>query len=384
LYVSLPYRLVDDWWYVPSQAATAGFVAALFLPTLAGLAGGALESETAVRSGTAAGFLATVIGGMLVVLPAAELQGADALLIAIKNGETSVASIAAASADSALSGTWMPVAAGLLLLCLGPALGAIGGVVFDLWAGTTGRTTRTVHRAFAPVAGLGATVAGAAWAAAWCVQLDAVILPKLQQPVGWTTRNLLASPTLLGGCVAALLLVWALRDTMLLWKRGLRAFAMVWGGSALTLAFAVPISAILLYPKSALTLVPWLVFAMVGVAAIGGTVGAMRSEVELEQEARTLPEFLSHALLTGMVAVSALFYVGVAPTLGTWIVAFPYALALVNGDQLVQAKPESLVSWVFDVHFAALLLVPVVAGVYAVCAGPFWVFVRAYTARRDG
>src|SRR5688500_12869791 len=160
LYVAVPGRMLDDWYYVPDSAAMWLLLVALIVPPAAGFVAGWLDREAAVRAGTSAGFLTTIVGGMLVAVPASQVQATDALLSALKNNATRIEELRAAAADSSEAGTWLPVAVGMLLLGAGPALGAIGGVLFDLLAGTTGRSIRTVHRSSAPLFGLLAAVVG--------------------------------------------------------------------------------------------------------------------------------------------------------------------------------------------------------------------------------
>src|SRR4029079_9864960 len=96
-----------------------------------------------IRSGTAAGSLAVLIGGLLLALPAAEVEGHDSLPTALKNGDSHQEVLRTVTRDSALYGTWLPVVVGLLLIGMGPALGAIGGGLFHLYAGSPRRATRT-------------------------------------------------------------------------------------------------------------------------------------------------------------------------------------------------------------------------------------------------
>lgn len=383
LYFELPYRLLDDWSYVNGEASMGGFVGAVVLPTFAGFLAALLDPDAAIRSGTSAGFLAVMIGGMLIGLPAAEVEATDSLLTAIKNGETHLDVLRAVSAESVLFGTWLPVATGMLLLGMGPALGAIGGVLFDLYSGSTGRSNRTVHRSSAPIFGLIASLAGTILATLWIVQLDLVILPNLDHPVGVVDRNLLSTPLFVASLVDCLLVSWVLRDSMLLWRSGLRAFATGWGGFALALCAASPISMLVIYPQCMLTAAPWLSCVALALTAIASLVGATRSELTLENDARTLGEFVGHGILTGITVVGALAYVGFAPVLGTYLVSFPYVRALLSGADTVEARPETLVSLTFEVHWAALLVIPVVAAAYVVGAAPFWLFVRAFSGRRD-
>jgi hypothetical protein len=382
LYVAVPGRMLDDWYYVPDSAAMWLLLVALVVPPAAGFVAGWLDREAAVRSGTSAGFVTTIVGGMLVAVPASQVQATDPLLSAIKNNATRIEELRAAAADSAAGGTWIPVAVGLLLLVAGPALGAIGGVLFDLLSGNTGRTVRTVHRSSAPQFGLLAAVIGSAAATMWAIQLDLVVLPNLGHPVGWVDRSLLVSPLLIAAAVASLLLAWALRDAVLLWRSRLRLFSTLWGSTALGLAAAVPVTVLALYPQSAITPAPWLAMAALFFTTIGAVIGGFRTEVVLDPEARTFGEHVGHGIVTGLVVVATLVFVGGAPITGTWVITFPYVRALLSGAEAVQAQPERLVSAVYTLHWLAAAGVPVLAVTYATVFAPFWLFVRAFS-RRD-
>ncbi|MEQ1568023.1 MAG: hypothetical protein ABMA64_20455 [Myxococcota bacterium] len=381
MYVAIPWRLLDDWSYVPVSTAMWGFVAALLVPVAAGFLGAAQDPDAAVRSGTTAGFLAAAFGWMTMALPASEVQAVETLLEVVRLGESVEGAMASAAADSLLASAWFPVVAGLMLLVMGPSLGAIGGVLYDLWAGTTGRVTRTAHRSAVPMAGLATTLACAAFVAAWTLQVDVVVLPNLGRPVDWIRRSMLSAPLVVAAVFASLYLVWAVRDALLLWKNRLRLFAAMWGGAASMLAFLVPIVFCAVYPQSMLTPVPWAVLFALGIVFLAAVIGGARSEVLLEPEARTFGEHLGQGLQVGLVTVGTALYTGFAPVAGAWVVAFPYVRALLSDAVLVQVSTEAQVRWVFQLHWGVMVAVPVLALGYVFGAGPFWLVVRAYGGR---
>lgn len=381
LFVSLPARYVSDWFYVTSGAALTGLVCAVGVLVCAGFLAAILDPDEAVRSGTSAGLLASIVGGVAMALPAAEIEACGSLLsIAMYEAMTADA-LRQITAETTVDGVWIPAMAGLGLLLTGPALGAVGGVLFDLWQGTPGRSNRTIRRSAVPLLGLGAVLLAVVAATLWAIHLDITVLPRLGHPPGWLDRTSLSSPLLVAGAATCLLLPWAVRDAVLTWRADSRLVAMTWLAIALGLTVSMGVVVCAMHPRSLATPAPWIAGVAVLVAGLVSAVLASGSDVPLESQPRQLHEVVGEALLSGVVVVGSGVFVSGASIVGTLVIAFPYVRALLGGAALVEAPPAELVTQVFWTHWGSAGAIFGVAFLYLGIFGPLWAFGRVVGRR---
>lgn len=376
LFVSLPGRYVSDWFYVDPQGAAIGLVAALVVWVLAGFLAATIDPDEAVRAGTSAGLLASIIAGIAIALPAAEIEACGSLLSIAMYDTMTAEMLRQVTAETAVDGVWIPAMIGLALLLIGPALGAVGGVIFDLWQGTPGRSNRTIRRSFVPLFGLVAVLMGVGASTMWAVHLDVTVLPRLGHAPGWLDRTALSSPLVVAGVATCLLLVWAIRDAVLTYRSELRFLAVCWGMLALSSPIAMAVVVGTLHPRSLVTPSPWLAGFAVLVAAIAAGIAAGGSEVPLERQPRRFDELFGEAILSGILIVGGLMFVSGASIVGTLVIAFPYVRALLGGAALVEAPPADLVTRVFSTHWWALASMFLAGMTYLAIVGPFWAFGR--------
>jgi hypothetical protein len=381
LFVALPARYVTDWFYVNPSAALIGLLAALASLVCAGFLGATLDRDEAIRAGTSSGLLASVVAGIAVALPAAEIEACGSLLSIARYDTMTAEMLREVTGETAIDGVWIPAMSGLALLLIGPALGAVGGVIFDLWQGTPGRSNRTIRRSIVPLVGLGAVVLGVLLAAMWAIHLDITVLPRLGREPGWRDRTALSSPLIVAGAATCLLLAWAMRDAVLTWRGEARLFGLGWAMTALAAPVTMGVIIGGMHPRSLVTPDPWLALVAVAVAAVGSVILASGSDVPLEREPRRFDEIFGEALLAGILVVGSIMFVSGASIVGTLTIAFPYVRALLGGAALVEAPPADLVTRVFATHWWATGGIFVVAMIYLGILGPLWAFGRVVTRR---
>ncbi|MEQ1504687.1 MAG: hypothetical protein ABMB14_20775 [Myxococcota bacterium] len=376
LIVALPARYVDSWVYVSSEVSLLGLVAALIVACLSGFAAASFEPDDAVRTGTISGLLSAVVAGVAVVLPAVEVEACGGLLSLVLYQTTSAEELRAATAHTLVTATWAPAVTGLGLLAVGPALGAVGGVVFDLWRGSVSRTTPTIRRSWTPILGLFVVTIAVGLSTAWGAHVDLAVLPRLGHPTTWPERNGLSAPLVSAAAVTCVLAAWAIRDAVLVFRDGRRLSGLLWAMMTLslpTLAFGLGVA---LYPRSLTTVGPWLAIASLGITVLVAWIAGLRSESTFEPIPRTAGDLLGEALLVGLITVGTLLYAAGASIVGSYVIAFPYVRALLSGAELVEAPPAQLVITVFSIHWGAIVAMAVVAGLYLTLAGPLWLVGR--------
>lgn len=376
LFVALPRRFVDSWYYVSPETALMALVGALVVVAFSGFVAGSLEPDEAVRTGTVAGLITAVVGGLLVALPAAEIEGCGALLSMSLQHSTAADALQAQTIETLIDGVWVPSMTGLALIAIGPALGAMGGVTYDLWRGTISRTTRTIRLSWVPIVGLWGVCAAVFVSTLWAVHLDITVLPRLESQPTWADRNALTSPLLVAAAAAALLAAWGSRDAVLVYRERRRISGLMW--LAITQAPVITTLGVVagFHPSSLVTLGPW-VFGVVvlGASAVSAIDGA-RSELTFEPLPRAWSEVLGEGLLTGVVVTVSAVFIAVDTIVGTYVIAFPYVRAVLAGAAVVDAPPAELVTRVFLVHALFVLAIPTIAALYVGLASPLWLMGR--------
>lgn len=377
LFVALPGRFVDDWYTAGSQAALAGLCLALVAVTLTGFFAASFAPDDAVRTGTIAGLLSVLVGGMLIALPASAIEACASVLSgnpALRPGGSAATAerLRELAAEAVLDGFWLPAAVGLALLATGPALGAMGGVTFDLWRGTVSRTTRTIRLSWVPQLGLWTTCLAVFGASVWAAHLDKTVLVLLDQPASWSDRNALTAPLAVAGAFAGVLLTWAIRDAVLLLRDHRRLVGVMWG----TMALSAPVStfavAAAVHTAGLLALPPWL-FVAAGVSgALAGAWDGASSDLTFEPQPRSAGELIGASLLTGLVVAGALVFVCGASVIGTYTIGFPFVLAVLENASSISFPAGELVSRVFLLHWLAGLLVLLIGGAHLGVAVPLW------------
>jgi hypothetical protein len=375
LYVALPQRFVEDWYSVTSEAALIGLCLALAVVTLTGFVAASFAPDDGVRTGTVAGLLSALIGGVLVALPAAEIEACASLLSTNLNRALPPERLSALASETVLDGIWVPSAVGLALIAVGPALGAMGGVVFDLWRGTVSRTTRTIRLSWVPQVGMWSVFLGVVGASVWSAHLDKTVLPLLAMPASWGDRNALTAPLLVAGAFTAPLLAWSVRDAVLLLRERRRLAGAFWG----TLAIAAPVASIaaagIVHTAGLAALPPWVFVAACVTGGLAGLWDGSSSDVTFEPLPRVLGELLGEALLTGLLVACALVFVCGASTIGSYTIGFPYVRAVLESVPW-EASRVDLVSRVFLLHWIAGLVIPVAGAVQLAVAVPLWMVGR--------
>lgn len=376
LFVALPRRFVDSWYYISPETTLVALIAALLVVALAGFIAAALEPDEAVRTGTVAGTLAVAVGGTLVALPAAEIEACGALLSMTIQQSTSVDELRALTVETLVDGVWIPAASALVLLAGGPALGAMGGVIYDLWRGSTSRTTRTIHRSWIPIVAMWALLFAVFLSTAWAVHLDLTVLPRLEAPMTWADRMSATSPLFVASVVQALLLAWGVRDAVLVYRDQRRISGLFWLMMIVAPAFTAFCVVATLHPASLVTPGPW-VFAGAGVVTtLAAGLSAARSEVTFEPQPRSLGEVIGEALLAGTLVTGIIAFVAFDGIVGSYTIGFPYVRGLLAGAAVVDAPPDQLVTRVFALHAVAVVAVFAFAAAYLGIAGPLWLVGR--------
>jgi hypothetical protein len=377
LYVALPARYVDNWFYVSSGWALGGLAAALLLAAAAGFCAALADEEGAILNGTYAGLISSLVAGALVVLPSSGIEACGSLLAMAAYDTITAERLARTTADAAVAGAWIPPAIGLGVAGSGAALGAVGGVVYDLWRGSSSRLSRRVHRSAVPFVGMLAVALGALLAAIWAAHLDLTVLPRIGHPLDMSGRMQLALPQLTAGAAASWFVAWGMRDVVLTWRDERRFAALVWMGTLLSLPALAAIGVGVIHLPSYGTPAPWLALGGVGVAAMVSLVASARSELVREPRPRLMGEVLGETLFATVVFVCVPLFISGSSVLTSYLIVFPYARAIVGGAALVDAPPGVMVNQVFGWHWGMLPLSFLLFLLLAVTVGPLWGVVRA-------
>ncbi len=383
LYVALPARYLVNWYFMTSQGAMLGMVAALLVWVGAGFLAGSLAPEEAVRSGTAAGFLSSVLGGVVLVLPAAAVEACSDLVITTGIGRADAAKLSELTAGALLQVAWLPSASAVVLLCAGPALGAVGGVAFELWRGAPGRPGRELHLSLVPVVGLGMAV-GLGVPLLWGLgRAHGAVFPALGMEPRYSALLELTAPLGILGVFTAGFLAWALRDAVALLRAGRRLTAAAWGLGSFALPPVLLVVAGVLFPRAYLSLWTLGSIGLCAVTALASVVAASRSDDLMVSRPRSFGEVLGDALLGGVLLVGQVVFVLGSMALAAWLIITPYVLALLQDAPLVDASPERLVTLVYRYHWGAGASVLLVALLWLGVAVPVWFVRRAISGRRD-
>ncbi|MEZ4238266.1 MAG: hypothetical protein R3F59_19370 [Myxococcota bacterium] len=376
LYVALPERFVSGWYDASSQVALAGLAVGLAVLALTGFVAAWMQPDDGVRTGTIAGLLASLVGGTLLALPASAIEACFSVLPVSVSAAADPEVVKQHVVDALIRGTWVPCAVGIALLVGGPALGAMGGVLFDLWRGTVSRTTRTIHLSWVPQIGLWCCTAAVVGASIWAGHLDKTALPLLQGGATWSQRNALSAPLAVAAALSGPLVVWAMRDTLLLLRDRRRLTGVFWGGTALLAPLVGLGAASALNTSGMLTLWPWMFGATLVTGVLAGAWDGANSELTFDPLPRLLGEILGEAVLVGLLGASILAFVAVGPSAGTWAIAFPYVIAVLEHAPRLEAAPEALVSSLFLTHWLAALSSLALGALYGAVAVPLWMLSR--------
>lgn len=379
LFVALPARYVDNWYYVSPEWALAGLAAGLLVTALAGFVVGMADDEAAIRNGTLAGLLACLYSGGLIVLPAALIEATGDLLAMAAYDTLTAKRLTEATVSAAIGAAWTPAATGLAMGVGGAALGAMGGVLYDLWRGTTaGRSARLVHRSLVPMVGLSAVALAMGLSSLWSAHLDLTVLPKLGYTPGFQDRSLLTLPLITAGVAACWFLAWGVRDVVITWRDDRRFGALVWLTTLLGLLSLGPVLVGVFHGAAWLTPAPWLVVVGSGIVFFVALIGAIRSDLVREPRPRSFGEAFAEVLFAAILVVMLPWFVSGSSITGSLLVVFPYARALVSGAGVVDSPPGEAVNAVFGWHL--LLLLPLTTSailLFIMGATPFWLFRRA-------
>ncbi|MEO0604978.1 MAG: hypothetical protein AAF211_26340, partial [Myxococcota bacterium] len=227
LYVGLPSHYVRDWLSMTTGGGQAGTVLAGLVLLGTGFLAGALTPRDAIRAGTGASLVAAFLGAAWMLSPGITVESLGDLL---RFDPTMDAKRTTANALRRV--LWYPSTATLGLFAAGPALGALGGITFDLWYADPQRGPRTLRPSPVPFLGmLAITGWGAALAYLWVGAVEQ--LASLDASIDTIKQS--AAPAILG-LWTAIFLCWALRDAVL-WFRGAKKLrGVVWALGAIAFA----------------------------------------------------------------------------------------------------------------------------------------------------
>lgn len=370
LYVGLPGRYLPQWAYMTVEGSMWGFLGAMVVIIGAGYFAARLDPEAPVSSGTLAGTLAAIVGGLLMALPATAMEAVSPVITFIElGGDGRLEEVAA---EAMVTAMWLPGVAGAVLLGAGPAFGAMGGVGFDLTEGTTSGTARPVAWSPVPMAGL---VSGVLWVALISVaqgRIDTV----------WANAELVMTqvdtvkqsvPVAMVALFASVLLAWAVRDSVLLYRGGRRLRGALWGSASLGVGLVLLAEAMVLVPTTRESPLLWIVVAGGGLALLVVFIRAARTDSFLDLNPWTVGDLMSQGLLVGLAVLGqALFAIGSA-VIAVGVVVLPW---LAQSD-VAPAASELLVSRVFQIHWVAGVGLIVLALIWVIVATPVWLLGRA-------
>ncbi|MBX2801965.1 MAG: hypothetical protein KTR31_30070 [Myxococcales bacterium] len=380
LYVALPGRYLADWSYLETQPALLLLMISLLAPVAAGALAALFWPDEPVRTGAGAGLLVAIMGSLLMVLPAAAVESSSEVTILVMS-RVEEAQLRAAVARAIVSATWLPMAASLAVIAVGPALGAVGGVCYDLAMGGPGNPTRQVHISATPLVALamGTVVAGVHFAG--MNYLDTQILVRLgHPPTPLDQVKMSAGGGALGLC-CAILMAWAMRDAVLMFGGERRMRAFLWVVLATALPLAMLGEAVALHPASIFSPITWIAVVTCLAAAATSAFLTSRADIELDPEPRHFGHLTSESILGGLVLVAQALLAGGSTAVGITLMLWPYVTALIGGSALPDLTAEWLVSSVFRVHWAAGAGIFLLAGGWLCVNVPLWIIRRTVKPR---
>ncbi len=352
LYIALPARYLRDWLYMTPQGGLAGMIAALAVFGGVGFASARFNPEEPVRAGTGGGVIAALIGAILVVMPAETIEACSDLIVLAGGGQIQPGILRTAAAEALVALAWLPATASLALICTGAALGAVGGVSFDLWHGDPTHPGRDVHRSPIPIVGLLCAVVLSVMVGRFG-SVGATTLALLEHQPSLIEQLKLGTPAGVIVLSSALLACWSLRDAVLMYRASARLGALVWGLPALTMPPLVLAIVGLLHTPMLLSPVLWVTAVIGGICALVLVFTTSRAEEFLDRSARLLGELVGEALLAGVILVGQLLLVGGSAAIATAIIVTPYTSALITDATSLNTPPSVLVTNVFRIHWVA-------------------------------
>lgn len=383
LFVSVPARYVNNWYYMTHEGALFGLGAALVLPVIAGFLAAALHPEEPIRSGTGAGLVTAALGAVGMAMPSAVVMSGGTMLELVASGRATAERLQEAAGDALLALAWLPSTLAIAMACSGAGLGAIGGVVFDLWRGTpSARPGRDVHRSPVPLVVLWSAPLAAGVGLYAMAGADQTRV-ALQVEPGWWATTQLSTPTLAMGLTFSALIGWAMRDAVLSYRKAARATAALWVMLALGAPVVVLVELIALFPSALLSPWPWLSSLVVCLVALVSPILAARSDAVLDTEPRGFSAVFGDAVQIGLLSVAQASMIGGSAAVGAWLLVGPYTAALIDGAGSVSDTPEALVARMFYAHWAAVGGAVVLGLGWMVLGTPLWLVGRASAARRD-
>ncbi|MEN0063827.1 MAG: hypothetical protein AAGA48_16870 [Myxococcota bacterium] len=367
LYVGLPSNYLTNWMYMTPGGGLAGvFLAGLVLMGT-GFLSGALSPTEPVRSGTYAAGLSAFLGAAWMLSPGMAVEALRELLRLDALGELSEA-----IATSLAQVLWYPPTAALGLLAAGPALGALGGIAFDLWYAAPNRPVRVVRPSPVPFVGL---LAAAIWGGA--LAYFQVSVNAQLEPLGGAidTIKQSAAPAILG-LWTTIFLCWALRDAILYFRgdKRMRGAAWAMGAIALALLTLTPLAY-----HDALLESPVL-WGGIAVALLASTVTmflAARTDAVLDPERRTVTDLLVESVLIGVFVVG-LGILTIGPLVFAELLIINPRIAELSGETPSGVDGATAVQWLFRYHWLSALPMAGVAFGWAIVRLPTLWMRRAF------
>ncbi|MCA9494420.1 MAG: hypothetical protein KC621_31050, partial [Myxococcales bacterium] len=130
---AVPARAVSGWFQVSHDVALIATVSSLILPGLAGFVAAWLDPDDPIRGGAGAGMVSALLAGTLVVMPACQVAPATDVLVGLAAGSVGREQLKDALATAIVGAQWFTAAGAVSVLLAAPALGAVGGLIHDLW-----------------------------------------------------------------------------------------------------------------------------------------------------------------------------------------------------------------------------------------------------------
>lgn len=345
LYVGLPSNYVNNWMYMTPGGGLAGVFLAGLVLLGTGFLSGALASMEPVRSGTQAGGLAALLGAGLMMSPGMTVEALRELL---RLGAFDDAT--EATAQSLLQVLWYPATASLGLLVTGPALGALGGIAFDLWYAEPNRPVRLLRPSPIPFVGLLATTA---WGGLLVYLQVAAREQLILLDTTIDTVKLSAAPAILG-LWTTIFLCWALRDAVLYFRGDKRLRGALWALGALALGL-LSLTPLAYEPDLVESPVVLASLAVSLIAIIVTLFLATRSDAVLDPEPRRIVDLLVEGLVVG-VLVTSLGLITVAPVVFSELLVINPTLGQLSREEPLSVDPAGVVAQLFQYHWSSLLV----------------------------